>query len=175
MDVGSSKLDRLMELLAELQESGHRTLVFSQFTSFLGLAKARIEAAGYSFQYLDGSTSKKARKKAVDGFQAGEGAVFLISLKAGGFGLNLTGADYVIHLDPWWNPAAEDQASDRAHRIGQTRPVTVIRLVTARSIEEKVGQLHEAKRDLAEKILEGTAKARAPELEVLVGLLQGQP
>ena len=172
LDLGSSKLDRLMELLEELLDGGHRALVFSQFTQFLALARERLEAAGISFQYLDGSTSKKARRRAMDAFQAGEGAVFLISLKAGGSGLNLTGADYVIHLDPWWNPAAEDQASDRAHRIGQTRPVTVIRLVTAKSIEQKVVALHATKRDLAERLLEGTAKPRAPELEVLVGLLR---
>ncbi|PSN12251.1 hypothetical protein C7271_23715, partial [filamentous cyanobacterium CCP5] len=98
----------------------------------------------------------KARKQRVDAFQAGEGEVFLISLKAGGTGLNLPAADYVIHMDPWWNPAVEDQASDRAHRIGQQRPVTIYRLVAQDTIEEKIVDLHKQKRDLADSLLEGT-------------------
>ncbi len=102
--------------------------------------------AGY--RYLDGSTPMQERKLRVDAFQAGDGDVFLISLKAGGTGLNLTAADYVIHMDPWWNPAVEDQASDRAHRIGQTRPVTIYRLVAQQTIEEKIVDLHKTKRAL---------------------------
>ena len=104
-------------------------------------------------QYLDGSTPAAEREKRVAAFQGGEATLFLISLKAGGTGLNLTAADYVIHLDPWWNPAVEDQATDRAHRIGQKRPVTVYRLVTQGTIEEKILRLHRSKRDLAEGIL----------------------
>jgi len=116
------------------------------------LAGAKLEAD----QYLDGSTSMKKREAAVNAFQKGEGDLFLISLKAGGVGLNLTEADYVIILDPWWNPAVEDQAADRAHRIGQTRPVTVYRMVIENTIEEKIVQLHAQKRDLADTLLKGT-------------------
>ena len=109
-----------------------------------------------SYQYLDGQTSLKKREAAINAFQSGEGDVFLISLKAGSVGLNLTAADYVIHTDPWWNPAVEDQASDRAHRIGQKRPVTILRLVAENTIEEKIVKLHHLKRDLADSLLEGT-------------------
>jgi SNF2 family DNA or RNA helicase len=108
----------------------------------------------------------------VNAFQAGEGTLFLISLKAGGFGLNLTAADYVIHLDPWWNPAVEAQASDRAHRIGQTRPVTIYRLVNAASIEERVLALHEKKRDLAENVLSDSAEAARLDPKALLALLE---
>ena len=105
------------------------------------MIREHLDKAGISYQYLDGSTSMTQRKERVDAFQAGEGDVFLISLKAGGSGLNLTEADYVVHMDPWWNPAVEDQASDRAHRIGQTRPVTVYRLVAENTIEQKIIKL----------------------------------
>lgn len=105
-------------------------------------------------------------------FQAGEGELFLISLKAGGVGLNLTAADYVIHMDPWWNPAVEDQASDRSHRIGQQRPVTVYRLVAANTIEEKIVALHGQKRDLADSLLEGTERAMKVSAEDLLDLLR---
>ena len=110
----------------------------------------------------------------MEGFQAGEGDLFLISLKAGGLGLNLTAADYVIHMDPWWNPAVEDQAADRAHRIGQKRPVTVYRLVTANTIEEKIVELHHAKRDLADSLLEGTDAAHTLTADELIDLLRNQ-
>ena len=105
---------------------------------------------------MDGQTPSAKRQDRIDAFQEGEGDLFLISLKAGGTGLNLTAADYVIHMDPWWNPAVEDQASDRAHRLGQKRPVTVYRLITENTIEEKIIKLHEDKRDLADSLLEGT-------------------
>ena len=108
----------------------------------------------------------------MDAFQAGQGDVFLISLKAGGLGLNLTAADYVIHMDPWWNPAVEDQASDRAHRIGQQRPVTIYRLVTQGTIEEKIVALHHQKRDLAEQLLEGTGASGRVSAADLLRLLQ---
>jgi SNF2 family DNA or RNA helicase len=124
------------------------------------------------YLYLDGSTPIEARRKAVAAFQAGKADVFLISLKAGGTGLNLTAADYVIHLDPWWNPAVEDQASDRAHRIGQDKPVTVYRLVMRDSIEERILAVHARKRELADAILEGTDTVAPLSLEELRGLLE---
>lgn len=114
---------------------------------------------GVSFQYLDGSTTPKDRQKRVDEFQNGNGDVFLISLKAGGTGLNLTAADYVIHTDPWWNPAVEDQATDRAHRIGQDKPVMVYRLIAKGTIKEEILKLHNSKRDLVAGILAGSQAA----------------
>ena len=171
-DVPSSKLERLLELLEELRAEGHRALVFSQFVGHLALVRAALDAAGISYQYLDGATPAAARGARVAAFQAGDGDAFLISLKAGGTGLNLTAADYVIHLDPWWNPAVEDQASDRAHRIGQTRPVTIYRLVAAGTIEAKILELHAAKRDLAAAVLDGTdgaMRATSTELMALLG------
>ena len=125
-----------------------------------------------SYQYLDGQTSLKKREAAINAFQSGEGDVFLISLKAGGVGLNLTAADYVIHTDPWWNPAVEDQASDRAHRIGQKRPVTIYRLVTANTIEEKIVALHAHKRDLADSLLAGTERSGRLSSEALLALIK---
>jgi superfamily II DNA or RNA helicase len=150
-----AKVQEFERLAVELVAGRHKALVFSQFTDFLALLRERLDLAGLSYQYLDGSTPAAERSKRVAAFQAGQGELFLISLKAGGFGLNLTMADYVIITDPWWNPAAEEQASARAHRIGQLRPVTVYRLVTQGSIEEKIVRLHRSKRDLAEGILSG--------------------
>jgi len=126
-----------------------------------------------SYQYLDGSTPAAERTKRVAAFQRGEGEVFLISLKAGGFGLNLTMADYVLIVDPWWNPAAEDQATGRAHRMGQKRPVTVYRLVTAGSVEERIIDLHRDKRGLADGILEGQEEATVLDAKALAELLRG--
>ena len=123
-------------------------------------------------QYLDGRTSIKERQKRIKAFQSGEGDVFLISLKAGGTGLNLTAADYVIHMDPWWNPAVEDQASDRAHRIGQKRPVTIYRLVAKNTIEEKIVDLHRHKRDLADSLLEGSDVSGKISTEQLLSLIK---
>lgn len=154
-DVAGSKLAVFAEVVDELLDNNHKVLVFSQFVDHLAIVRAWLEEKGISYQYLDGSTSPAERKKRVDAFQAGEGDIFLISLKAGGTGLNLTAADYVIHLDPWWNPAVEDQASDRAHRMGQLRPVTIYRLVTQQTIEEQIIALHAQKRDLADSLLEG--------------------
>jgi superfamily II DNA or RNA helicase len=150
--VGAKVLE-FERLALELVAGRHRALVFSQFTDFLALLRERLDLAGLSYQYLDGSTPTAERGKRIAAFQAGSGDLFLISLKAGGFGLNLTAADYVIIADPWWNPASEEQASARAHRIGQQRPVTVYRLMTQGSIEEKIVRLHRSKRDLAEGIL----------------------
>jgi superfamily II DNA or RNA helicase len=154
--IPSAKLKLFGEVLAELLENNHKALVFSQFVDHLHILQAYLESQDIPYQYLDGSTSARDRKKRVDAFQSGEGDVFLISLKAGGTGLNLTAADYVIHMDPWWNPAVEDQASDRTHRIGQKRPVTIYRLVAQHTIEEKIVDLHKHKRDLADSLLEGS-------------------
>ncbi|MCB1106422.1 MAG: SWF/SNF helicase family protein, partial [Cephaloticoccus sp.] len=151
----------------------HRALVFSQFTDYLAIVREAFDAHGISYQYLDGSTSIKARESAVRDFQNGSGDVFLLSLKAGGVGLNLTAADYVIHLDPWWNPAVEQQATDRAHRIGQTRPVTVYKLVVKGSIEEQILSLHGAKRELVDSVLGEQEMSQPISVEELVGLLQG--
>jgi hypothetical protein len=157
----SSKLKALLELVRELTAAGHRALVFSQFVDVLKLAATALQHSGVTYQYLDGSCTTKQRTAAVDAFQAGSGDVFLISLKAGGFGLNLTAADYVIHLDPWWNPAAEAQATDRAHRIGQQNPVTLYRLVAKGTIEERIVALHRTKRDLADSLLAESDQAAA--------------
>jgi SNF2-related domain/Helicase conserved C-terminal domain len=148
----SAKLDLLLEQLAELREEGHQALVFSQFTSLLAIVRQRLDAAGVKYEYLDGKT--RNRQAHVDAFQNDKDcAVFLISLKAGGLGLNLTAAEYVFLLDPWWNPAVEAQAVDRAHRIGQTRPVFAYRLIARDTVEEKVLDLQKTKRDLADAIL----------------------
>ena len=164
----SSKLATFAETLAELLANRHKVLVFSQFVRHLKLIEEHLTGAGIAFQYLDGATPARARAERIAAFQAGRGDVFLISLKAGGVGLNLTAADYVIHMDPWWNPAAEDQASDRAHRIGQTRPVTIYRLVAKGTIEEQIVALHHHKRDLAERLLEGAdAPGRLDTAELL--------
>jgi len=169
--VGSAKLAAFGEILDELLDNDHKALVFSQFVDHLAIVRDYLEQRQVSYQYLDGSTPAKTRKKRVDAFQAGEGDVFLISLKAGGTGLNLTAADYAIHLDPWWNPAVEDQASDRAHRIGQERPVTVYRLVSQGTIEEKIVDLHRQKRDLADSLLDGTDVAGKLSADALLGMI----
>jgi SNF2 family DNA or RNA helicase len=158
----SAKLDAFRELLAESIDEGHRMLVFSQFTALLGLLREELEAEGVAFCYLDGSMTPKARQAAVDKFQDDdEIPVFLISLKAGGTGLNLTGADVVVHFDPWWNPAAEAQATDRAHRIGQTKVVTSYKLICAGTVEEKVMALQETKRALLADVFEASDAAAA--------------
>ena len=161
------------ELAAELVANGHKALVFSQFVDFLTLLREPLDAAGIKYQYLDGATPAAERTKRVAAFQAGVGELFLISLKAGGFGLNLTVADYVVIADPWWNPAAEDQASGRAHRIGQQRPVTVYRLVNKGTLEERIVALHQSKRDLADSVLEGGEAGGALKAEELVELIRG--
>jgi len=168
----SAKLREFGKIVDELRRNGHRCLVFSQFVGHLSLIRNHLDSKGIVYQYLDGSTSVKNRKRAVDAFQAGEGELFLISLKAGGSGLNLTAADYVIHMDPWWNPAVEDQASDRAYRMGQKRPVTIYRMVVKDSIEEKIVNLHERKRDLANALLEGTDSGSRLSVEELVEMIE---
>ena len=172
--VASSKQEVLLELMQDVKAEGHKALVFSQFTTHLKLARAALEAEGFSIRYLDGSTPAGKRRTEVEAFQRGEGDVFLISLRAGGTGLNLTAATYVLHLDPWWNPAVEDQASDRAHRIGQDQPVTVYRLVSRGTVEEAIVALHARKRKLAEDLLAGTGSAAALSVDELVALIAGE-
>jgi len=168
-----SKLEAFGRIAADLVDNRHKALVFSQFVDVLTLARGVLDRAGYSYQYLDGTTPVSVRQKAVHAFQRGESDFFLISLKAGGFGLNLTAADYVIHLDPWWNPAVEDQATDRTHRIGQRRPVTVYRLVAVNTIEEKIVSLHAQKRALAEGLLLESDSATRLQVDDLRELLIG--
>ncbi|MDG4549037.1 MAG: DEAD/DEAH box helicase [Candidatus Contendobacter sp.] len=171
-DLPGAKLGAFEEILDELLENRHKALVFSQFVDHLAILRELLDRKKVTYQYLDGSTPANERKRSVDAFQAGRGDVFLISLKAGGLGLNLTAADFVIHMDPWWNPAVEDQASDRAHRIGQQRPVTIYRLVAQGTIEEKIVALHHQKRDLAEQLLEGTGTGGRISADDLLRLLQ---
>ncbi len=144
-----------MDLIRGAMDAGHRMLVFSQFTSMLDILKTRLEQEGVPCYMLTGSTSKEERIELVHQFNEGDTPVFLISLKAGGVGLNLTGADIVIHYDPWWNIAAQNQATDRAHRIGQKKKVTVYKLIAKGTIEESILQLQEKKKELADQILNG--------------------
>src|SRR5690606_975560 len=161
----SAKLDALGELLDEAVSGGHRVLVFSQFVGMLQILVGELVAKKIDFCYLDGST--KDRAAVVDRFQQGKAPVFLISLKAGGVGLNLTAADTVIHVDPWWNPAVEAQATDRAHRIGQERVVTSYKLIARDTVEEKILALQERKRHLTESLLSEAGDAHLSENELL--------
>jgi SNF2 family DNA or RNA helicase len=168
----SAKLRLFGEVVEELLENGHKALVFSQFVDHLSILENYLKSKSISYQYLDGQTPLPLRQKRIEAFQAGEGDLFLISLKAGGVGLNLTAADYVIHMDPWWNPAVEDQATDRAHRIGQEKPVTVYRLVAEDTIEEKILNLHSTKRDLADSLLSGADVSARLSADDLLNLLR---
>ncbi|MEB3283724.1 MAG: DEAD/DEAH box helicase [Candidatus Sericytochromatia bacterium] len=152
--VPSSKVEQFMELLREIIAEGHRVLVFSQFVKMLTILRENLEKEGIAYAYLDGQT--KDRLERVQRFNQDNTPVFLISLKAGGTGLNLTGADYVVHFDPWWNPAVEDQATDRAHRIGQTRQVFSYKLIARGTVEEKVLSLQAQKRQIVQDVLGGT-------------------
>ena len=174
MGVASSKLKVFTSVVQELLDNKHKALVFNQFVGHLALIREQLDTLGISYQYLDGSTTPQQRKKGVKNFQAGKGDLLLISLKAGGSGLNLTAADFVIHMDPWWNPAVEDQASDRAHRIGQKRPVTIYRLVVKDSIEEKIVGLHKEKRDLADSLLTGSDMSGKISTSELLKLLKNE-
>jgi SNF2 family DNA or RNA helicase len=148
----SAKLEALLEHLSDILAEDHKALVFSQFTSLLAIVRKRLDDAGTTYEYLDGKTRDREAK--VERFQTDPACkLFLISLKAGGVGLNLTAADYVFLLDPWWNPAVESQAIDRTHRIGQTRRVFAYRLIARDTVEEKVLQLQQTKRDLADAII----------------------
>jgi SNF2 family DNA or RNA helicase len=166
----SAKLEALLELLGEAVDGGHRTLVFSQFTSMLDLIVPSLDEAGISWCRLDGST--KDRGAVVERFQSDASiSVFLISLKAGGAGLNLTGADTVIHFDPWWNPAVEAQATDRAHRIGQEKVVTSIKLIARDTVEQRVLEMQAKKRILSTELLEpdSVAGLSAEDAQDLIG------
>ena len=172
-DGGSAKLEACMELVTAAVEGGHRILLFSQFTSMLELLAKRLDEAGVSHFTLQGSTPKPVRAELVRRFNSGEADVFLISLRAGGTGLNLTAADIVIHYDPWWNVAAQNQATDRAYRIGQRNPVQVYKLIAQDTIEEKIVELQQAKQDLAETVTgsaDGAILSMKP--EELLQLLQ---
>jgi SNF2 family DNA or RNA helicase len=158
----SAKLDLLMEILPEQLEEGRRILIFSQFTRMIELIEAELDARKIAYSKLTGQTRK--RDEAIGLFKSGEVNVFLISLKAGGVGLNLTEADTVIIYDPWWNPAAESQAADRAHRIGQDKPVFVYKLITENTVEEKIIAMQERKRALAESIYKDGAKEESLKL-----------
>ncbi len=168
----SSKMQVLLKHIEDLRQAGQRALIFSQFTSFLDLVRAQLDAEGIKYLHLDGKTPMKRRTEGVQQWADGAADLFLISLKAGGSGLNLTGADYVFHLDPWWNPAVEDQATDRTHRIGQTRPVTVVRLIAQGTIEEAVVSLHAEKRALADGLLSGTEAAGKLNSAQLIDLIR---
>ena len=152
---GSGKIDALLETVIQGIDEGHKILVFSQFTSVLKNIAKKFKYNDISFTYLDGSTPSKLRSKLVEDFNEDNTSVFLISLKAGGTGLNLTSADIVIHFDPWWNPAVEEQATDRAHRIGQRKVVQVIKMIAEGSIEEKIVDLQEQKKLLIDKVVGG--------------------
>ncbi|MFW5397085.1 MAG: SNF2 family DNA or RNA helicase [Candidatus Accumulibacter regalis] len=173
LGIVGAKVQAFSELASELVSNGHKALVFSQFVDFLAILREYLDGCGIACQYLDGSTPAAERTRRVAAFQAGQGDLFLISLKAGGFGLNLTAADYVVITDPWWNPATEDQAMGRAHRIGQLRPVTVYRLVSKGSVEERIVELHHEKRALAESILDEGEASALPSTEDLVALIRG--
>ncbi len=168
----SAKLERVRQLVRELHEGGHKALIFSQFLGHLALVREALEADGYRLRSIDGSTPLPVRQREIDAFQAGDGDVFLISLKAGGVGLNLTAASYVFHLDPWWNPAVEDQATDRAHRIGQDRPVTVYRLIARDTVEEAIVELHRVKRALVDELLAGSGTSAALGADEILAMLR---
>lgn len=168
----SSKVQTFIDLAESISDSGGRALVFSQFTSFLSEVRKAMDKASLPYLYLDGSTPIKQREEFVSEFQKGKCPFFIISLKAGGLGLNLTGANYVVHLDPWWNPAIEQQATDRAYRIGQRQDVTVYHLISQHTIEEKIVRLHKTKRDLADSLLEGADMSSSLTQEELLELLK---
>ncbi|MBQ5418032.1 MAG: DEAD/DEAH box helicase, partial [Oscillospiraceae bacterium] len=168
---GSAKLEQCMELVESCIESGHKILLFSQFTSMLAIIEKRLEAAGISYYMLTGSTKAEERLRLVNSFNADSTNVFLISLKAGGTGLNLTGADIVIHYDPWWNLSAENQAADRAYRIGQRSSVTVYKLIAKDSIEEKIQLLQQSKAELADIAVSGEGDITRMSPEDILNLL----
>jgi SNF2 family DNA or RNA helicase len=169
----SSKLEDLMDMCTEMIAEGRRILLFSQFTSMLDLIKPRLAQAGIGFVELRGDTRDRAEP--VRSFEAGEVPLFLISLKAGGRGLNLTSADTVIHYDPWWNPAAEDQASDRAHRIGQTKSVFVYKMIAADTVEDRILELQQRKSDLARIALSGEGELDGLEIDDMEFLFGKDP
>ena len=157
----SAKLDACIQLVQSAVSNQHKVLLFSQFTSMLERIQDRLRRENISFYALTGATSKEKRQELVRAFQTDETEVFCISLKAGGTGLNLTAADIVIHYDPWWNVAAQNQATDRAHRIGQENPVTVYKLISQGTIEENIMKLQERKQELADEVLSGSGTGAA--------------
>jgi SNF2 family DNA or RNA helicase len=165
----SAKLDLLMTLLPDMLRQGRRILLFSQFTSMLALIEEALRERGIDYLLLTGATQD--RESLVDRFQREEVPLFLISLKAGGVGLNLTAADTVIHYDPWWNPAVENQATDRAHRIGQDKPVFVYKLLSEGTVEEKIAELQARKRQLAEALFADSGESLDFDAETVAELL----
>ena len=168
----AAKLTVLSELVEELVEESHKVLIFSQFTSFLGLIAQELNRIHVPHLVMTGETPVKHRQAIIDRFQSGEVPVFLVSLRAGGTGLNLTHANYVVHMDPWWNPSVEEQATDRAHRIGQTKAVTVYRLVASNTIEEAILNIHDRKRDLIQGLLSGKDNVGKLDIDDLVSLIK---
>ena len=169
----SAKLDTCMDLVKNGLEGGHKILLFSQFTSMLEIIETRLKKDNLPFYKLTGATPKEERLHMVASFKGEGPSVFLISLKAGGTGLNLTAADMVIHYDPWWNLAAQNQATDRAHRIGQENQVTVFKLITKGTIEENILKLQESKKNLADQVItEGTVSLGSLSKDDILGLLQ---
>ena len=172
-DKGAAKAEACIDLVRSAIEGGHRILLFSQFTSMLDILKRELDSAEISYYVITGSTPKQERLELVKKFNKGDTPLFLISLKAGGVGLNLTGADVVIHYDPWWNVAAQNQATDRAHRIGQTKKVTVYKLIAKNTIEEKIQKLQETKKNLADQVIGGeTGQLGGMSREDLLELLE---
>lgn len=172
-DGNAGKLDVCLELVENAVQGGHKILLFSQFTSMFQILQEKLDERGITFYTLTGNTGKEKRIQLVERFNRDDTSVFLISLKAGGTGLNLTAADVVIHYDPWWNLAVQNQATDRAHRIGQTRVVTVYKLVMKQTIEENILMLQEKKKELAEQVLGGEQVGKAGfTREELLELLQ---
>ena len=169
----AAKLEACLQLIQSAMDGGHRILVFSQFTSMLEILQRKLKEEGIAYYTITGATSKEKRLQMVKAFNEGETPVFLISLKAGGVGLNLTGADVVIHYDPWWNLAVQNQATDRAHRIGQTKKVTVYKLIVKKTIEEKIQRLQETKKNLADQIMGGeTGQLGSLTREEIMALLE---
>jgi len=170
---GSAKLELCMELVESCVEGGHKLLLFSQFTSMLQIIEQKLQAAGIAFYKLTGSTKTSERLGMVNAFNADQTPVFLISLKAGGTGLNLTGADVVIHYDPWWNVSAQNQATDRVHRIGQKKNVQIYKLISKKTIEEKILKMQQEKAELADKIIqEGDNALAKMSREQILGLFE---
>lgn len=170
---GSAKVDACVQLILSAIDGGHRMLVFSQFTSMLEILEKELDKEEIQYYVITGSTPKEERLRLVKEYNSGSVPVFFISLKAGGVGLNLTGADVVIHYDPWWNQAVQNQATDRAHRIGQTKKVTVYKLIAKNTIEEKIQKLQETKQDLADQIIGGeTGQLAGMSREDILALLE---
>jgi len=174
-DGGSCKLDTIWQLVSSAMDARAKVLVFSQFTSFLALIAEQLDQEGTAYYTITGATPKRQRVQLVDAFNADDTPVFLVSLRAGGTGLNLVGASVVIHADPWWNLAVQDQATDRAHRIGQTRDVTVYKVIAAHTIEERILVLQEAKSELAQRFVDaggGTSSLGSLRRDDLLRLLE---